>query len=220
MTDPIRRQVGVGYKTAVKRTMVKALRAAFTDNFPEDQFQDLRIVPEFPLSREKYPAIYISYNGTVNKNAGVGHEETFQDSLNVMRTWNHRRFEGSIDFTCLGLTPLDRDILADALHEVLTFGWLTDTMSGFFDIIYGDPDAPYSSAALLLAQLDLNTDIITPGGESASPAPWEPEDQLLYQDVYNLEVHGSYYNAPPVPQALLAEIDITAVITDTGTDIQ
>jgi len=211
---PIRQQAGTQYKTLVKRTIVRALRSVFTDRFDEEQFKNLHIVPEFPMTKQQYPAIMVRYNGSSISNAGVGHEELFYDDDNNLRTWYHRRFEGNLEFVCLGMTTLDRDVLTDAVMEILSFGYLDDLRSEFFDEVYGHINDP-SKVITRLNQITLNTDIITPGGDSAGPAPWEPEDTLIYQDSISIQITGGFYNGlPMIPDGIVGNVKIDQVILD------
>lgn len=211
----IRKQAGVQYKTLVKRTMVRALRSVFTERFYEDQFKNLHIVPEYPMKKQQYPAIVVRYAGSSVTNAGVGHEEIFYDDAGNLRLWYHRLFTGTVELVCLGTTVLDRDILSDAVMEILSFGWLDDIRGEFFDEVYGDIEDPVS-VVTMLNQLHLNTDIITPGTESAAPAPWEPEDTLIYQDSLSVNVLGGFYNG--LPAIKIGPVD-TVKIVDVSLDI-
>ena len=216
---PIRKQKGTQYKTLVKRTIVRALKAAFTERFEEAQFKNLRITPDFPMSKQDYPAIMIRYSGSSITNAGVGHEELFHDEANNLRVWYHRHFAGEIEFVCMAQSPLDRDVLVDAMTEILAFGWLDDIRSEFFDEIYGTVEDG-SSFITMLNQLTLNTDVITPGGDSAGPAPWEPEDTLIYQDSLSVEASGGFYNGlPAAPDGWIGEIKLEVTVDESGADV-
>lgn len=198
MTDPIRQERVVGFTRMVQNTVVKGLRRVFGPTYQEKQLRDLRIVTEYPLTRQEYPAIIVDFADRENRDAGIGHQEIFFDPNGILRVWGHRRFEGSITFRCYGLTPLDRDIMYDALVECLAF-WRLPHMSlqrNLFSELYGDPDDP-SDPFRALSQLFLNTDRITSGGKSVNPAPWGAEDALVYQKDLVVECIGGFYNAVP-----------------------
>jgi hypothetical protein len=197
MTDPLRQEVPVKYKTMVKRTIVDSLRNVFDSTYPDEQFQNLKITPEFPLTKVSYPAIHIQFNEEVISNAGVGHAEYFRDPNGDLRKWQHRKFNGSITYNVVTLSPLDRDILSDALIEIFSFGRLNTLQSNFYNTLYGNPDDPFSILSLL-SQLTVNTDEIEAGGESATIAPWDPEDVLVYTSSYTTTVTGGFYNSVPV----------------------
>lgn len=202
MTEPLRTTDlrTTSHRRLVVRTLVAALQSVFNGSYNRDrELINLRVTATYPLEKIDYPTVVVSYEPSRNINAGVGHEEWFEDANNILRKWNHRRFEGSITFDILALTPLDRDLLADAVEEVLTFGRLDSQLAAFFTTVYGDTSdsAPY---VLQFTQLMLNTDEISGGGNSESLAPWAPEDQLVYETSLSLEVHGGFYNTNPSDQ--------------------
>lgn len=194
----------VAHEQMVARTLVRAFRAVFTSDYYEDQFADLHVVPEFPLKEAQYPALVISYNANSVLNAGVGHREFFKDDDNQWRHWLHRRFSGSISMTAIGMTPLDRDILADAVMEILSFGQLDELLEEFYDVIYGENDIGDPELTLpvsrtppveaFLSQLYLNTDEIKHAGKGADPTPWDSEDAYLHSCTYVIECGGGFYN--------------------------
>lgn len=189
----LRSQTPVAYKTTINRTIVNALRDVFTSAYPEADFQSLNVVTQFPLTEVEYPAIICHYSEEANHNAGVGHAEYFPDPDGNLRKWMHRRFEGTMEFTVAALSPLDRDVLSDALIEVLGFGTLDPLMDNFYIRVYGEVDVDVGILGLL-HQMTLNTDDIVPMGESNSIAPWEPEDALVYTVGHSVACHGGFYN--------------------------
>ena len=188
--------------------MIEATRAVFAPerldpfNDPvhyerERQFDGLKVTQEYPLQKVDYPCIVLNYQSSLVENAGVGHYEIFPDRDGVLRLWNHNRFEGTLQWNVYALSTLDRDLLADALVEVIRFGRLDTELTTFFGIIYpsgGDDDY------IALTQLMLNSDQMHGGGDSASLAPWQPEDVLVYSTSYTTELHGGYYNVIPSPE--------------------
>lgn len=184
------------HRRLVTRALVTALQSVFDDQYDRDrQFQTLHVGPTYPMSEVGYPAVVIEYENTRVMNAGVGHEEWFEDADNILRKWNHSRFEGNINLEILALTTLDRDLLADAVIEVLRFGRLDSAMESFFDTLYGNPNDP--DVELVFSQLMLNVDDISGAGNSETLAPWGAEDVHVYETSYTLEIHGGYYNIIP-----------------------
>lgn len=193
------------HRRLVYRNVVEAMRRVFDADYNRDyQFKNLRISPTFPLERIDYPCVVVQYNNNVVLNAGIGHVEHFPDPYGNMRKWHHSRFEGSISFQVFALSPLDRDILVDAVTEVIRFGTLDSQLKRFYELIYPDipipppptnPDAPWLLYDVaILSQLALNSDILSNIGDSASPAPWGAEDALVYSGGISTELHGAYYN--------------------------
>lgn len=184
------------HRRLVTRTMVSALKSVFDANYPrEPQLRNLKVTTTFPLKKIDYPSVVVEYQPQRVVNAGVGHEEWFGDENLVMRKWNHSRFEGTVDLSVFTLSPLDRDLLADAVMEVIRFGRLDDALLPFFDTIYGGADDP---VRLMFSQIMLNADEIDFGGDSASLAPWSPEDLLVYETTLSTMIHGGFYNTKPV----------------------
>jgi len=198
VSDPIRQERVVGFTRMVQNTIVKGMRRVFTSAYAEKQLRDLRIVTEYPLTRQEYPAIIVDFNDRENRDAGIGHREVFYDPNGILRVWGHRRFDGSITFRCYGLTPLDRDIIYDAVVECMAF-WRLPHLSlqrNLFSELYGSPDDPVDPFRAL-SQLFLNTDRMHSGGKSVSPAPWGAEDALVYQRDLTVDCIGGFYNAVP-----------------------
>ncbi len=211
MADPIRAERVVGYTRMVQNTIVDGMRRVFTNAYAEKQLRDLRIVTEYPLTRQEYPSIIVDFNDSMIRDAGIGHQEVFFDPNGILRVWGHRRFEGSISFQCFGLTPIDRDIMYDAVVECLSF-WRLPHMTlqyNLFTRLYGDPDDPRDPFQAL-SQLVLGTDRLQPGGKSVEPAPWGAEDAVVYQRTLTVPVIGGFYNAVP---------NVTVSGTDLITDV-
>lgn len=211
MAEPIRKPKVVRFTQMVQDTIVKGLLRVFTDEFREKQLQGLHIVTEYPLKRQEYPSIIVDFEDDENRAAGVGHQEVFYDPNGILRVWDHRRFKGRINFRVYALSPIDRDIIYDALVETLSFGHLPtySLQANLFSELYGDPDDPFDRFRAL-NQLNLNTDILRSGGKSASPAPWESEDDLVYTKTLTIEVNGGFYNQVP-GKTLPQTATITAV---------
>lgn len=185
------------HRRLVVRAIITGLESVFDSNYDRDrQFRDLKITPQYPLVKDDYPCVVVEYEPQRVVNAGVGHEEWFTDEQNILRKWNHSRFEGTITFEIYALSPLDRDILADAIEEVVRFGRLDSELIPFFHELYGDSydGQPVTNT---YAQLMFNSDEMTGGGNNASPAPWQPEDQLTYMTSLSSEIHGGIYNVIP-----------------------
>lgn len=175
-------------------TVVEALQAVFTDEYAEPQFQNLLITPEFPVTKQEYPSILVNVNiGTV-ENMGVGHSELFRTPAGTLHRWGHRYFTGTVDMTCYALTTVDRNILADSLINILSFGRWDSSLTPFINTLWGDPADDYSQLAAMY-QLELATDNIKGGGNGVGPVPWQTEDELLYSKRISLDFFGGFYSA-------------------------
>lgn len=195
MSERVTAQTVSSHRRFIVVTLIEALRQVFNGSYDRDpQFQDLRITHTYPLKKLDYPTIVVSYDNGSVYNAGVGHEEWFDDASNIFRKWHHSRFEGNVNFEILALSPVDLDILADALTEVIRFGRLDTQLLQFFTTLYGNPTDP---VGLIFNQIAFNADVVTSSGNTASIAPWSPEDLMVYQTQLTSEVHGGYYNVIP-----------------------
>lgn len=195
-TTGLRETDVVAYRRYVTETMIAAFRSVFTDQYNhERQFQELKITQKYPLVKVDYPALVIEFVDGRVLNTGVAHEEWFNDPSGNLQKWNHRRFEGTLNIEIVTLSPLDRDLMADGIVEVLSFGRLDTQLNNFFTTIYGDPTA---NAGFVFQQIGLNTDELTSTGNNATIAPWQPEDVLVYSTGYSLQIHGGFYNVQPV----------------------
>lgn len=188
--------------------MCAALTNTFSDTYDRDrQFVDLSISPQLPKKQQEYPCIVVEYEGQTVQNSGIGHEEWFDDTDGNLQKWHHNRFEGNLNFDIYTLSTIDRDTLVDALVEVLRFGRLDAALLPFFTTVYGDPNDPVE---LIFNQMMLNVDIVHEHGNSQSPAPWRPEDQLLYTTGVSIDCHGGYYNiVPDVTWTLVERVTAT-----------
>lgn len=184
--------------TVSTQTMVRAIRSVFDGAFSEEQFQNLRVTPQFPMSKHQYPAVLVDVDINEVTNAGVGHREFFADPSGDVREWGHRMFKGSISLGVMALSPLDRDVLTDKLIEMISFGRITAELRPFYYYIWGDPNSiPTQLQARY--QLELNTDVLQMGAGSVGPVPWESEDELLYSKTITVEILGGFYNAVTEP---------------------
>lgn len=185
------------HRRYVVETFVTALRDAFSNTYDRDpQLADIKITNQFPLKESDYPCIMVEYESQRVLNAGVGHEEWFDDATGELQRWFHNRFEGILNFHVQALTPLDRDLMADALEEVIRFGPLDSQLAQFFTDIYGDQSD--NEVHLLFSQLMLNSDELTGSGNTASMAPWTTnQDMLVFETSVSCELHGGFYNIVP-----------------------
>lgn len=213
----LRTEIPVSYVTMVKRTIVLGLQAVFDANYSDPEFKSIRIVPDWPTDRIDYPFIEVIFNEGPIENFGIAHKEWFKDQYDIVREWKHRIFHGSLDFEIYAESILTRDILGDALIEVLS-QFNTGQIDKFYNTIYGAPNDPYSALALL-AQLNLNTDRITPTGNNVTLAPWLPEDVMIYQKGYSVDISGGFYNTPPLSTlpgtTYISDVDVYPYIFDT-----
>ncbi len=217
-----------GHRRLVYDTVIAALRKVFGGDYDRDpqlkgrNGQGLKITQQYPFVEADYPSIVVDYQNSKVVNAGVGHYEIFPDRQGVLRLWNHNRFEGRLQFSLHAMSSLDRDILADALVELIRFGRLDEVLNVFFETIYPwsftpqaqifpSPDDDY----IALTQLMLDSDQVMGEGDSAMINPWGAEDTLVYTSVCSVVLHGGYYNVLPTPElGVYTAVEILAQMTD------
>jgi hypothetical protein len=205
----------------VYRNVIAALKAAFDSGYDRDrQLTGLRVTQEYPLRREDYPTLLVEYAPQRVVSAGVGHVEWFDDPRGHLRKWKHSRFEGTLNLRVYALSTLDRDLLADAVAELIRFGDLDPQLNRFYERMYpaGDdlpvlPGEDYSWG--MFSQLMLDSDQLVAAGNSATVAPWQPEDVLVYSGGWSMNLHGAYYNSyPSVDWSRATRIVVEAYQTD------
>ena len=191
----MRSQSPITCELTVLEYMTEALQAVFDDVFyPDPQFRNLLITPDYPINKQQYPSIVVDVNIDDLSNAGLGHVEYFRLPNGNLRKWGHWMYSGSIDLTVFALSKLDRIVLSDSLVEILAFGKLDSHLQEFFWRIYGNPADDYDQAVARF-QLALTTDKIQPSGQSVGPTPWESSDELIYSKRFSIPMFGGFYNA-------------------------
>lgn len=215
----IRQDLPVNYRTATIRTLVQALKAVYNHqtggkyDYQEEQFRNINITNEWPLKQQDWPAIVVRFQEGQIKNAGVGHVEEFRDDQGLLRRWMHRQFDGAISFELCALSPYDLMVLADSLIEIIAFGSLDPIWSLFYDRIYGN-QGDLNSILTYLHQVNLNSDVISAEGEATpTPAPWNPEDVLVFTQSYSVDVWGGFYNNIPGDQSGLGLVNAVQIGT-------
>lgn len=186
-------QQSIRYKSYIKEALVEGLQAVFKSH-RDKVLRSTKVGIDFPITQVQYPAIQVRFFERSIANAGVGHYETLEDTENPgsFHKFKHYLFQGDIEFAIYAQSSYDRDLISDSLVQILTMGELETYTNLFFKRLY-DPDVLVDPAALETF-LTLNTDQIRPFGETQALAPWNPEDEMIYQTSYRIEIHGEIYN--------------------------
>lgn len=204
------------YKSFLKRSVVEALTESFV-NHTDPTVSNVKVGIDFTEDDFHLPAVIIKFNEQRLPNAGVGHFEWLPGPNQpnpLIPTqfieYQHRMYKGTIEFEIFGLSSADRDVISDALIEVLAMNEVSVPGQAFIDRFYNKMAAtPFG----LWHFPTLNVDQIDPGGEQFMLAPWNPEDQAVYQTSYSVIVYGEFYSYVP-PNAsstkLLTEVDVYA----------
>jgi hypothetical protein len=184
-----------GLIQSVKTAMLAALRETLrgTSLFIQNG-RELYIDLDYPLVPEQYPGMWVQFSPTKLNRAGLGHEVPVQDTTtggwSFIQEWT---FTGSVTITIAALDSRTRDRLSDALIMMLAFARTPQ-------LVITKPQEDTKAYRSLLETLDenpyvamtINTDVITPGGQSASMGtPWQ-NDALTYEDTYSFDMVGQF----------------------------
>jgi hypothetical protein len=197
------------YTTFVKRAAVESLIAAFT-NHPDPTVVRSKVGVDYQDDDFHLPAVIIKFKPTQHINAGVGHFE-YLPSINNDGTYilyQHRIYKGTISFEVYGANSPDRDLLIDAISEVIGMDEASTPGQAFINRFYNQfATTPYGEWHFAT----LNTDLIEPSGEGTMMAPWRSEDELVYTNALQVPIMGEYYSYTP-PEATsygpIAEVDV------------
>lgn len=182
-----------GLIEAVKRAVVVSFREAMHATGLQVSGHDVYISEEYPLQETQYPGIWVQFSPTKLGRAGISHEWPIKEDGNwcLVQEW---MFEGRITLAVVALKSKDRDRLADAIIAHLAFARTPD-------LVLTKPDQDTKQYKTLLTTLgqnpyiamSLNTDVIYPGGQRATPGtPWGQEDVLAYEDSYSFDILGQF----------------------------
>lgn len=202
MTLPI--QHTIRYKTYLKTALVEALGSAFAQH-PDSILRDTKVRLDYSFEEVDYPTVIVRYFERDFQNAGVGHVEWTKDEDGVMYKFYRRLYHGDIEFAIYALSSLDRDLISDSLVQILAMpdllAWTNLFALRLYDPVRwaeltGVPEAELQGAHVYHFTT-LNTDSISGFGEAQSPAPWSPEDVLLYTTTHRAPVFGEVLSFPP-----------------------
>lgn len=171
-----------GVVETVKRSVVAALRTALTGtSLSLPNGSEVHVDLEYPMKAEHYPSVWVQFSVRKMQTSGIGHEWT-QKNGDVVRQW---MYDGDVALTLVALTSIERDRIADALMSYFAFsrpGTKEQSLSPLYQEL---ADNPYVS-------MTINSDQLTPGGQSVTiGVPWDP-DRLAYEDNYRFQLHGEF----------------------------
>jgi hypothetical protein len=174
------------YKLGVKREVIDALRDALA-TWPDDQLTSpVHVVNEYPVREIAYPMILVKFIEQDIRNIGIGHVERGTNNDGTPYQLLHWQFSGSLQFKIYGRDPLERDIVASGLLNLLAFGSAIPEFQKFSEDI-NDYD---------FVAIQLLTDKITPGGDSNESPPWGNPDDMLFTTTYSVQMMGEFFTNP------------------------
>lgn len=202
MAEPLQLVETVRYKTYLKEALVEALRPVFASH-ADSLFRDTKVTIETPFSEARFPAIVIRFYERQIKAAGIAHSEYFVDpnasgvtpETSRYIRYKHNFYSGDIEFAIYALSSYERDLLSDSVVQIITMGDIEAYTNQFLTRIYNPnlTQVPYAQEHMV----NINTDVISGFGETQAPAPWQPEDVLVYQTAYRVSMSGEFYSRNP-----------------------
>ena len=83
--------INTDYKTGLKRQIVESLQTIFDSGFSIPELRGkVKVSLDYPMEEIAYPAVYVTYQEDVIRNAGVGHEEyIYTDDSILPKTIKH-----------------------------------------------------------------------------------------------------------------------------------
>lgn len=205
----------IRYKTYLKQAVVEALTAVF-EAHPDPLLVNTKVRLQSSFEEVDYPTIVVGFQESEIHDAGIGHYERHQQGVGGPWYKQYRKhYYGSLTLTISALSTLDRDLISDALVETVMMSPIRAYTNFFLTRIY-DPEEFESMKNMPLGSigdahyynlLNLTTQKLSPIGDSAVPAPWGPEDVLVYQSGYSMATFGEVISLPPtILYTLISEV--------------
>lgn len=171
-----------GYIRTLNTGVVAATQTMFGPDYPDPRLQSLHVSIEYPIKEQEYPSIWVTYDDTALRNAGIGHYEVIDDGTYVLRWY----FEGVVSWTVVAFTALERDRIYDEVVKNIAFNRIissgSDDVSSFRKMVETNP----------FIAMNFNFDEIEPQGANAAPGtPWQ-SDEIIYERTLGLEVRGEF----------------------------
>lgn len=196
-------QKTIQYKTYLKRTVAKGMKAVFAAH-PDKLIRNTKVTLSYPRDEERYPAVEVKYYEGELHNMGVGHYETIRLTHPVTEdvlTFNMKHFgyTGTIEFIVYALSTIDRDLISDTLAQTLLMGdeeGYTQKLLQTIHPVYAQGIFQEANPTPQFHFINLNTDKLSGFGESETPVAWSAEDDLSYQTSYRIGVTGEFYSLP------------------------
>lgn len=182
-----------GLIEAVKRAVIVALRDGLLRTNITVDGSPVYVDLEYPLKKEQYPGVWVQFSITKLNRAGISHEVWTKDEDDHWIPIQEWMFNGRVTLTIVALRSRERDRIADTIINMLAFARTPE-------LVITQPSANTKQYRQLLTALAenpyiamaLNTDVITPGGQTASmDVPWQ-QDVLAYEDNYSFDILGNF----------------------------
>lgn len=189
--------------TPTKKLVIQALRATFTSMYPDTKLASMNIDLEYPYLVDHYPGIWVRFSPSKIQASGLSLTQTSVNNDEIFSVWY---FEGTVSFTIIALTSLERDLISDGVIEAYAFAAQMPSASPFYATIQSSD----------LINMTLQSDILSPGGQSETiGTPWD-DDKIAYEDRYSFQVVGQVRSRvqPGVVFTNLSEIQTFSTLTN------
>lgn len=173
----------LGWMARTLTVLVKGMSTTFDSTYPVEDFRDVHVDTEFPLSKDNYPGIWVDFEPTGElRTAGIGHIE-FQEGedaqLHPAKRWT---FTGYATFTIVALSSFQRARLVDEVIKVMAFGDLDAVRNQFRTTIEDN--------AYLAMNFDFD-EIGVVGKQEMQGTPWG-SDEVVYEITVRMECVGEF----------------------------
>ncbi|GAA1978668.1 hypothetical protein [Kitasatospora viridis] len=191
------------FVTRIKTIGLEAFKVVFDSQYDDPEFRDLPCSLEYPVSKTAFPSVWINYSDTDKiERAGVAHLETTHPTTGgLVAPYTRWRFHGSLSYTVVALSSLQRDRIFDQLLRVTAFGG-QDQILGRFRRTFETND---------LIAVNVQWDQAEPTGDDASPGtPWET-DEIVYERTLTIDLQGEFIPDPATNTLVpLSRFQVTA----------
>lgn len=198
------------YIVPLKTAITEALRNTFDIQYPSKDFSGtVNISIEYPINKQDYPGIWVQFEDTDPLEiAGIKHREIVYDEDNRPHEVTRWRFFGTLSFTCVAMTSLERDRLFDELVRIFAFSQVDySAVTEFRDTIENND----------LIACSINYDVLRPSGDSAGRGtPWNTEDEVIYEKTLSVDIIGEFVSNPNTNALeILSKIEVEGYLTGT-----
>lgn len=194
----------------LKTLFVESLHTVFDEQYPKAEFRGTHCSLEFPVESSAYPEIWLTYSDTDRlRRAGVRHRESLDPVTGLeVAPFTRWVFQGTMSFTVVALSSLERDRLFDELLSVIAFSG-EDPLLGRFRQAIETND---------LIAVTAQWDEVESVGEDAAPGTQWSTDEVVYERSLNLDLRGEFVPDPVAGTLVpLSKIEVTATADPTGT---
>jgi hypothetical protein len=173
------------YITSLKTILQETMEQTYNQSYPESDFRGLNVSIEYPMKQEDYPGIWVDFTPSRPiQSAGINHVEyTSLDGNGQRRRSTVFTYGGSIQYTCVALTSVERDRLVDEVVKILAFGLLNPERSIYREKLLSND----------LIAIDPQWDRFDAGGKAENQGtPWGTEE-IVYEMTVGMDATGTFY---------------------------